>query len=149
MISSIVSYCKKLPANTILFGCVVMSAFALYHLKYEVIRQEQTLNSLKLDILAEKEAISVLRAEWAYHTNPDKLAQLSESYLNLEPLGPEKLIALEDIPLKESPENPGTGNGTGTGNGNSGTDPKNSGLLNPGLVSFTPQEINAISGGDY
>ena len=66
-------------------GLTVASASGLYLVKQEVLGLEEKLIALDDKIAKDREAIHVLRAEWAYLTQPDRLSQLAARHLGLKP----------------------------------------------------------------
>tara|TARA_B100000686_G_scaffold339697_2_gene414188 strand:+ start:121 stop:465 length:345 start_codon:yes stop_codon:yes gene_type:complete len=83
---------------------VAILAFGLYKLKYEVQELEARYATVNRAIVAEQEAIRVLNAEWSFLNNPKRLANLSERYLELRPVGADRFVCLDDIPIRH----PGT-----------------------------------------
>jgi hypothetical protein len=86
-----------------------VAALFLFLLKHEVGTLEDDLAAIQAHIGAQEEAIHVLEAEWAYLNRPERLATLSRQQLGLTPLGPERLIALEELPLRAAEAAPGLG----------------------------------------
>ena len=74
--------------------------FGLYHLKHEVQALEDDLFRLNRTILAEQEAIHVLRAEWSYINQPARLQALSSRHLDLQPTKPAQLGTLAGVPAR-------------------------------------------------
>ena len=77
---------------------VAALAFGLYRLKYEVQRLEDRHAVINRAILAEQEAIRVLKAEWSFLNNPARLAALVERHLALQPVVAERVITLSELP---------------------------------------------------
>ena len=80
----------------VLAGCV---GYGLYHLKNEVQAQEDELFRVNRTILAEQEAIHVLRAEWSYLNQPARLQALAARHLDLAPTKPGQLGTIAALPL--------------------------------------------------
>jgi hypothetical protein len=74
------------------------AALALYQLKYQVAGLEAEHARLARELAAEREALHVLGAEWAYLNQPHRLADLATRHLDLVPLGAESVITLIDLP---------------------------------------------------
>ncbi|WP_343562351.1 cell division protein FtsL [Kiloniella sp. b19] len=72
-------------------------ALFLFQVKQEVQELERQLATLNTGIEKDEEAIRVLEAEWSYLNRPDRLQQLSEKYLRLEPLGAERFSPVSSI----------------------------------------------------
>lgn len=64
---------------------VVTLAYWAYTENYQTRETQQDVRKIQQEIADEREAISVLRAEWAYLNRPDRLRELSD--LNFEELG--------------------------------------------------------------
>jgi hypothetical protein len=78
-----------------LAGCV---GYGLYHLKNEVQARENELFKINRTILAEQEAIHVLRAEWSYLNQPARLQALASRDLKLQPMKPSQLGTIATLP---------------------------------------------------
>jgi cell division protein FtsL len=77
-----------------------LNAFGLFHIKYQVKNLRHDLEEVNFQIAQEKEAIHVLKAEWTYLNQPDRLRQLATKYLTLEKTKVSQLAKMEnDIPL--------------------------------------------------
>ena len=83
----------------ILVACV---GFGMFKVKYEVMDLEDALSRSNRAILADQDAIHVLKAEWAFLGQPSRLADLSRRYLDLAPLGAAQLGQIANIPLRPS-----------------------------------------------
>lgn len=84
---------------------------ALYKLKYKVQTLDREALALQRQILAEREAIRLLEADWAYLNQPERLQALAERHLTLGPIDPRQFVTVDAIParlvpLPETPLNP-------------------------------------------
>lgn len=70
--------------------------FCLYRLKYEVTVLEDMERSIEKETTVLQKDFLVLKAEWKFLTNPQRLQQLSIKYLNLENTTPYQLAKLDD-----------------------------------------------------
>ena len=70
-----------------------LAAVVLFRVSQDVDALERDLASLNGEILAEHDAIRVLRAEWAYLNRPERLRHLAGHLTALEPLEPIQLVA--------------------------------------------------------
>ena len=82
----------------LLVGAVGLS-IGLYDVKYRAQRAERQADKLERQIASEKEAIKVLRAEWAHLNEPDRLQALAKRYTDLRPVSPGQIGKFEDIPM--------------------------------------------------
>jgi len=80
--------------------------FGLFQLKHKVQDLEDELARLNRAVLAEQQAIHVLKAEWSYINQPQRLEALALRHLDLQPLTPEQLGALADVPMRTQEEVP-------------------------------------------
>lgn len=60
-----------------------------------------TLDRLTAGIAKEEESLRVLRAEWSYLNQPERLERLARAHLKLEPMKARQFAKIDDIPLKE------------------------------------------------
>ncbi|MEQ8347595.1 MAG: hypothetical protein RIB84_03355 [Sneathiellaceae bacterium] len=80
---------------------VFVAMFGLYELSYRVDRQEAQLRTLTGRIATEKQAIAVLRAEWAYLTRPQAIQDRAIENLAMQPTLPGQMVAFHDVPERE------------------------------------------------
>ncbi len=77
-----------------------LCAVGTYVLKHQVQQREEALRSAHRSIVHAQEELHVLKAEWSYLNQPERLASLAETHLGLAPLSPEQLVRLEDLPFR-------------------------------------------------
>ena len=77
--------------------------YAVYHLKYEVARKERVLTQLNRQILADQEAIQVLKAEWSFLNQPQRIEEVARTHLGLEPLTVKQITRVASLPMKSQP----------------------------------------------
>lgn len=65
------------------FVILAMSAYGMLHVKHRVQVLTKDLVEVKRQITMEKEALHVLKAEWAYLNHPDRLKFLADQYLDM------------------------------------------------------------------
>lgn len=73
----------------------------LYQTSYKAQEQERELSRLNRAIVAEQEAIQVLKAEWAYLNDPTRLEKLSAEHLLLQPTSAAQIATLASLPAKD------------------------------------------------
>lgn len=88
---------------------IVATATWAYNVTYATKMTLGRIDDLRGQIAAENEHIQVLRVEWAWLNNPERLARLTEEHgvsLGLMPLSPEvfERVALMPYPPAEAPE---------------------------------------------
>ena len=87
---------------SVTLGALVLTAavsFGIYQLKYHVVRLEEDLAKLNRDLIAERQAVKVVKAEWSYLNRPERLYNLAARYLELGPAVVRRLARLDDLPL--------------------------------------------------
>jgi hypothetical protein len=81
----------------------IIAGVGLFHVSYRVQSLEDELTQVNREILRERETIHVLRAEWSYLNEPQRLAELSRRHLTLAPLSATQMMRIEDLPLRLPP----------------------------------------------
>ncbi|MDH3666306.1 MAG: cell division protein FtsL [Paracoccaceae bacterium] len=98
----------------LLVAAVVGSAAWAYHVNYKTRNALDRIDVLRGQIAAEREAVEVLRVEWAYLNSPERLTRLvakNNEDLQLQPMGPEGFDTVSSVPFppRTAPEAaPGT-----------------------------------------
>jgi cell division protein FtsL len=82
-----------------LFVAALMGV-ALYYLKYRVTELENELTRLNQEILADQQAVHVLRAEWSFLNDTSRLRTLAEEHLGMAPVTPGQFASPEEIPTR-------------------------------------------------
>jgi hypothetical protein len=77
----------------------------LYQTSYKAQEQERELARLNRTIQQERDAIQVLKAEWASLNDPTTLDRLAREHLVLAPTTAQQIAVLTDIPEKQ-PDTP-------------------------------------------
>ena len=83
--------------NILAIAALIGSAVYAYTIKYETIYRAEQINKLKHEIQAERDAIGVLRAEWAHLARPERIQELATKYLDLQPLSLAQVVATSAI----------------------------------------------------
>ena len=88
--------------QVVLLWVAVLAAasIGLYVVKYRVQALETDLTDTAKTLRAEREAIHVLEAEWAYLNRPDRLAELAARHLNLAPVSARQIRDLNSLPFR-------------------------------------------------
>ena len=79
---------------------VAFVGFGMFKVKYEVMDLEDELARINRAIVADQDAVHVLKAEWAFLGQPSRLAELSRRHLELVPLGAAQLGQISAIALR-------------------------------------------------
>jgi cell division protein FtsL len=86
--------------NILAIAALIGSAVYAYKIKYETIYRAEQINKMKHEILAERDAIGVLRAEWAHLARPERIQELATKYLDLQPLSLNQVVTASALPDK-------------------------------------------------
>lgn len=78
--------------------------FGLFQLKYQVQGLEQKLARVNRQTLESQEAIHVLKAEWSYLNQPERIQALAQKYLALQPLSGKQFGSIDDLPMRAGAE---------------------------------------------
>ena len=93
----------KRPATLILFVLAVAAGGVLFSVAFEVSALEERLTVLNGQITQDRDSIHVLRAEWSYLNQPERLDGLSQRYLELQPLDGGQITEIAALPLRPVP----------------------------------------------
>ena len=85
----------KMHSALIWVGILGFMAFGLFQIKHAVQGLEEEYAGLNRDILASRQQIHVLEAEWSYLNRPERLTGLAERHLDLEPMTPMQIGGLD------------------------------------------------------
>lgn len=81
---------------------MVVAATWVYRVNYQTQAALDRVATIRAELLERREALAVLRAEWAYANRPDRLRALAAPHaelLGLGPLMPEQFADVSDIPF--------------------------------------------------
>ncbi len=97
------SWSSLVRHTTVLFLVLAVGlALVLFSVKYQVQGLEEEFSQLNREITAERQAVHVLRAEFSYLTDAERLRQLADRFLDLEPVQPHQLSSF--AALSASPD---------------------------------------------
>lgn len=88
----------------VLTGAVSVAVFSV---KYRVQALEEDLGRLNAEIVDDREAIEVLRAEWSHLNDPARLSRLASRYLDMAPIDSSRVnpvARLDDVLVFKAPE---------------------------------------------
>lgn len=91
------------PTTLILFALSIVAGGVLFGVAFEVSALEDRLIVLNEEITRDRDAIHVLRAEWSYLNQPERLEGLSRRYLELQPLEGDQFSVFAALPLRALP----------------------------------------------
>jgi hypothetical protein len=81
-------------------GMLVFAAAHVYRIKMESTERTERVLRLRAEIREQRDAIAVLRAEWAKLDAPLRLQGLAERHLPLKPLSAAQYDSLKNLPLR-------------------------------------------------
>ena len=86
----------------IILTAVVLASFGstLYQVKTGIDERQAELRRLQANIVTTKRDISVLEAEWAFLSRPDRVMNLSTSLLDMKPISRDRFLPLDAIPMR-------------------------------------------------
>ncbi len=79
-------------------AALIGSAAYVYGVKYQTIYASEQLVKTRHLIDKEKNAINLLRAEFAHLARPDRIQALADSKLGLEPLALSQIARIDELP---------------------------------------------------
>src|SRR5579872_3993643 len=84
--------------HLLVIGALVFAAAYVYRIKMESTERTERVLRLRAQIREERDAIAVLRAEWAKLDSPLRLQGLAERHLPLKPLTATQYDSLKNLP---------------------------------------------------
>lgn len=79
-------------------AALVGSAVYVYSVKYQTIYDSEQIVKTRHLIARQRDAIDVLRAEYAFLTRPDRLQALADKQLDAQPLALRQIVRAADLP---------------------------------------------------
>jgi cell division protein FtsL len=84
--------------NIVAILALIGSAVYAYSIKYQTSYRAEQIAKTTIEIKTERDAVAVLRAEWAFLTRPERIQQLADKHLDLQPTRVEQIVAAQAIP---------------------------------------------------
>ena len=81
-------------------GTLLICAMSLYIIKTDVDSRHDELVRLKRAVSSEQNEAAILRAEWSFLTRPERLLDLSQNLLSMTPIPQERIVSIDEIPLR-------------------------------------------------
>lgn len=86
-----------------------ITSIALFQITFKVEHLETRLNELNQEMLAEQQAVHVLKAEWSFLSRPSRIDELSRIHLpDMRQLGADQIMTIDDLPLSATAEEENT-----------------------------------------
>ena len=76
----------------------------LYQVKIGIDARESQLLMLEGEIANTERQIAVLEAEWAYLSRPERVLELSDNLLQMQPIDEDRILPIEAIPMRILPK---------------------------------------------
>jgi cell division protein FtsL len=83
-------------------AALIGSAIYVYNIKYQTILESEQIVKLRHQINHANDEINVLRAEYAHLARPDRIQELADKLLGMQPLALNQIARPEDIPEKNA-----------------------------------------------
>jgi hypothetical protein len=84
--------------NILVICALVLAAATVYKIKFDSTLQAARVARLRTELRRERDAIAVLRADWAKLDTPARIQQLADRFLKLQPLNPRQIDTFDDLP---------------------------------------------------
>ena len=79
-------------------GALVLAAAFVYKIKFDSTLQAERVAKLRGEIRRERDAVALLRAEWAKLDTPGRIQALAKRHLPLKPIEPAQFESLDRLP---------------------------------------------------
>jgi cell division protein FtsL len=93
--------------NILVMGALIVAASYVYKIKFDSTLQAERVAKLRGELRNERNAIAVLRAEWAKLDAPGRVQGLADRHLALRRLEPTQFDSLDRLPERPAPGAPG------------------------------------------
>lgn len=90
-------------SDIVLIAVMVAAAAFTYKTKHDAEDRLSEIRRLQRSITTEVDTITILKADWSLLTQPTRLQRLTEVYqseLNLQPVTAHQIVGLDDLPSK-------------------------------------------------
>ncbi len=84
--------------HVVAIGALIASAAYVYSVKYQTIYASEKIVKVRHLIAKERDAISLLRAEYAHLIRPDRLQALADTQLDMQRLALNQVVKADDLP---------------------------------------------------
>lgn len=94
--------------NIIVIVALVFAASYVYKIKFDSTLQAERVAKLRHELRRERDAVAVLRAEWAKLQAPMRIQGLAERHLKLKPALSTQFDTFDNLPMRPAPVPPQT-----------------------------------------
>ena len=84
--------------NILVIGALILAASLVYKIKFDSTLQAERVAKLRGELRRERNAIAILRAEWAKLDTPARIQGLAHRHLALQPIKPTQFDNLNRLP---------------------------------------------------
>ena len=84
--------------NILVIGALIVAASYVYKIKFDSTLQAERVAKVRGELRQERNAIAVLRAEWARLDTPGRIQGLADRHLSLRRMEPTQFDALDRLP---------------------------------------------------
>jgi hypothetical protein len=84
--------------NIMVIGALILAASFVYKIKFDSTLQAERVAKLAGELGRERNAIAILRAEWAKLDTPSRIQGLADRHLALRPIVPTQFDRLDRLP---------------------------------------------------
>src|ERR1700686_2686114 len=88
--------------NIMVIGALILAASFVYKIKFDSTLQAERVAKLAGELGRERNAIAILRAEWAKLDTPSRIQGLADRHLALRPIVPTQFDKLDRLPDRPS-----------------------------------------------
>jgi hypothetical protein len=96
--------------NILVIGALILAASFVYKIKFDSTLQAERVAKLRGELRRERNAIAILRAEWAKLDTPARIQGLADRHLALQPIKPTQFDNLDRLPERPPAIVPQPGN---------------------------------------
>ena len=94
--------------NILVIGALILAASFVYKIKFDSTLQAERVAKLRGELRRERNAIAVLRAEWARLDTPGRIQGLADRHLALQPIRSTQFDSLDRLPERPRADRSGT-----------------------------------------
>jgi cell division protein FtsL len=84
--------------NILVIGALILAASFVYKIKFDSTLQAERVAKLRSELRRERNAIAILRAEWAKLDSPGRIRGLADRHLAMQPATPTQFDSLDRLP---------------------------------------------------
>ena len=92
--------------NILVIGALIVAASYVYKIKFDSTLQAERVAKMRGELRKERNAIAVLRAEWAKLDTPGRIQGLADRHLALRRIEPVQFDSLDRLPERPAPPAP-------------------------------------------